>query len=263
MTDLTAQLPPRGPLGPLTTPTLIQSLCGARATGTLTLEDSGISKTLYLDQGRVVFATSTDPEDRLGQLYLRQGMISLATLKQAAKVALTSKKRMGAWLVEIKAIRGQDLIWGVAEQVRCIVMGLFHWTRGEYQFTSGKLPTEEVITLKVPTGDLIVAGIKSIDSWYRIEAAVGDLDTHYVSSPRFEELARELNLSLDEWTVLSRCESGASLADICEASAGKDFEVCRLIWAFMVVGLLQKHASTAQAATASGDARTSSGRGAA
>ena len=256
MTDLTAQLPPSGPLGPLTTPSLIQSLCGARATGTLTLEDSGLSKNLYLDQGRVVFASSTDPEDRLGQLYLRHGMIGLGALKEAAKVALTGKKRLGAILVEMKAIRGQDLVWGVAEQVRGIVMGLFDWTRGEYQFTTGKLPTQEVITLKVPTGDLIMAGIKRIESWYRIEAAVGDLDSHYVCSPRFEELARELNLSLDEWTVLSQCESGASLADILAAFPRKDFEVCRLIWAFMVVGLLQKSAAvrTQAAAAAAGSA---------
>lgn len=255
MTDLNGQLPPQGPLGPLTTPSLIQSLCGARHTGTLTLEESGINKTLYLDQGRVVFAASTDPEDRLGQLFLRHGMISLSTLKEAARASVQSKKRLGAWLVEQKAIRGQDLIWGVAEQVRNIVMGLFDWTRGEYQFRSGKLPTQEVITLKVPTGDLIMAGIKRIESWYRIEAAVGDLDAHYVCSPRFEELARELNLSLDEWTVLSQCESGSSLADICAAFPRKDFEICRLIWAFMVVGLLQKSAAAStQAATAAAGA---------
>src|SRR5262245_43104125 len=105
MSDLNGQMPPQGPLRTLTTPSLIQAPCGARHTGTLTLEDSGISKTLYLDQGRVVFAASTDPEDRLGQLYLRHGMISLSVLKEGATASLQTKKRLGAWLVEQKAIR--------------------------------------------------------------------------------------------------------------------------------------------------------------
>lgn len=230
----------RGPIGPLTLPMLIQALFGRRKTGTLILQDESIKKSLYLDQGRVVFAASTDVDDRLGGLYLRHKMITLSTLKAAASSALSENKRLGTVLVEMKAIRPEDLIWGVTEQVRQMVVGLFRWTRGEYVFIEGELPSDEVITLKMHTGDLIMTGIKSIEAWSRVEMAVGDLDTRYDASPQLQERAAELTLALDEWTLLSHCESGATLGDICGRSALGDFEVCRSIWAFMVIGLLLK-----------------------
>jgi hypothetical protein len=230
----------QGEIGPLTLPTLLQGLCGAQQTGTLTLMDGSITKTLYFESGRVVFAASTDPEDRLGQLYFKRGMITISALKEAVAASVEESRRMGTILVRIKAIRPQDLIWGVTEQVRMMILSVFAWTRGTYLFEPGPLPSNEVITLKVPTPDLVMSGVKSIDSWSRVEAAVGDTGTRYHSSPRHDELARELNLSLDEWSLLSLCESGATLGQMCGESPLPDFEICRLIWGFMVVGLLVK-----------------------
>jgi hypothetical protein len=227
-------------IGALTIPSLIQGLCGEKKTGTLGLKDEEIVRTLYFDTGRVVFASSTDPDDRLGQLYFKKGMISLKTLTEAAAVSAAEGKRMGNVLVGMKAIRPQDLIWGVTEQVKQMVLSLFQWTRGVHTFKPGPLPSDEVITLKMSTADLVMAGIKGINAGSRIAAAVGDLETSYQSSPRLQELAGQVTLSLDEWTLLSRCEAGATLGQICQASPMNDFEVCRLIWAFMVVGLLLK-----------------------
>jgi len=235
----------QGRIGPLTIPALIQAVCGQKRTGTLVVKDGGVTKTLYLDSGRVVFASSDDTNDRLGALFLRNGMISLQSLKQASSAASASGKRLGTVLVEMKAIRPQDLVWGVTEQVKAIVISLFSWTRGEYAFTTGGNVTQEVITLKMPTADLVLTGIKSIESWSRIEAAVGDLDTRYDTSPQLEDLSKELSLSLDEWTLLSRCEAGATLGQMCDESALSDFEVCRLVWTFTVVGLLKRAAQTA------------------
>ncbi len=234
-----------GRIGPLTLPSLIQGLCAERRTGTLAVEDDGAVRTLYFENGRVVFATSSDPDDRLSSFFLRRGTISLEALRSAAGVIASESKRMGAVLVQMKAIRPEDLVRGVNEQVKEMVIDLFRWTRGQFTFLEGELPSKEVITLKMHTGDLIMSGIRSIESWCRIESAVGGLETRYVTSPRFDELARELNLSLEEWTLLSRCESGASLGDMCRESSLNDFEVCRVIWGFMVVGLLQKASQAA------------------
>src|SRR5262245_11186737 len=104
-----------GQIGPLTLPTLLHNLCGAQQTGTLTLKDGVITKTLYFESGRVVFATSTDPEDRLGHLYFKRGMITFASMREAVAASVEESKRMGTILVRIKAIRPQDLIWGVTE----------------------------------------------------------------------------------------------------------------------------------------------------
>jgi hypothetical protein len=231
----------RGKIGPITLPSLLHTVCAARETGTLTVSDATRRKRVYVEEGRIVFAGSNDPDERLGALFLREGMIGLRALQSALSVSLGEKKRLGTVLVQQKAIRPQDLVWGVTEQVKEMVLELFQWTAGEFLFEPGPLPTSEVITLKMFTPDLLLTGVKRIQSWSRIEAAVGPLSTPYSTTAEIEELAGALNLSLDEWTLLSRCEGEVPLERLCEESAMADFEVCRLLWAFTVVGLLRRH----------------------
>jgi hypothetical protein len=120
------------------------------------------------------------------------------------------------------------------------VVSLFHWTQGHYQMTYGSLPTSEVITLKMPTGDIILKGVKRIDSWSRIKLAVGSPGTTYTVTGRVEEIAPQMSLSLEEWTLLSRCEGTVTLDHLCMTSPLRDFDVCRVVWAFTVVGLLKR-----------------------
>jgi hypothetical protein len=229
-----------GRLGPLTFPSLIHDLCEEKHTGVLTVRDEDHEKAVYLDAGRIVFARSDDMDDRLGALLVRRGMIRLRDLEEASEVSARTGRRLGGVLVEAQKIRPQDLVWGVREQVKEIVTSLFLWTRGAYEMAIGPLPSDEVITLKMSTGDVVLEGVKRIDSWTRIHLAVGGLDTRYRVGPRIEELGRSMSLSLDEWTLLSRCEGPVPLAHLCEATPMKDFDVCRLVWALTVAGMLSR-----------------------
>jgi uncharacterized protein DUF4388 len=231
---------PTGRLGPLTLPSLIHDVCEEKNTGVLSVRDGETEKSIYVEKGRIVFARSNDMEDRLGSLLIKRGMVSLAAMEEAVASSQATGKRLGGALVEGHHIRPQDLTWGVREQVKEIVVGLFRWTRGTYEIAIGPLPTEEVITLKMSTGDIILEGVKGIHEWVRIQLAVGGLSTNYQVSPRLDELGRTMTLSLDEWTLLSRCEAPVPLQLLCETSPLKDFDVCRLVWAFTVVGLLKR-----------------------
>jgi len=231
---------PAGRLGPLTLPSLLHDVCEEKNTGVLSVREGETEKSVYIDKGRIVFARSNDMEDRLGSLLIKRGMVSLQDMDVAVRIAQETKKRLGGVLVEKHAIRPQDLTWGVREQVKEIVVGLFRFTRGSYEMTFGPLPSDELITLKMSTGDIILEGVKGVSEWIRIQLAVGGLETRYQVSPRLDELGRTMNLSLDEWTLLSRCEGAVPLVTLLEASPMKNFDVCRLVWAFAVVGLLKR-----------------------
>jgi len=230
----------RGKLGLLTFPSLIHDVCEEAHTGILTVSDGEREKSVFIDKGKIVFARSNELDDRLGTLLLRSGRIALRGLEEAGRLSAETGQRLGGVLVERQLIRPQDLVTGVREQVKAIVTSLFLWTKGEYETKFGPLPTKEVITLKISTGDMVLEGVKRIDSWSRIKIAVGDGETRYQVSPRLEELGEHMSLSLDEWTFLSRCEGPVTLAHLCEVCPLKDFEVCRLVWAFTVVGLLKR-----------------------
>lgn len=240
MDQLVTQLEIEGEISGQTIPALIRQISQTGETGVFKVVNGKVEKSVYFHEGRAIFATSNDPQDRLGELFFRQGLVSLANLLKAVEVSLGTKKRMGTFFVEFGIIRPEGLLEGVTEQVKGILLSIFHWTEGMYSFRMGPLPTEEVITLQISTGDIIIQGIKEIQNWQRIWEAVGGLETSYQNTDQIEKLTKGVTLSLDEWTLLSHLERSRTLEEICSASPLKDFEICRLLWAFLVLGIASK-----------------------
>jgi len=221
-------------------PGLIYSIMRQRETGVLTLTGDAAEKSVYIKDGRPVFATSNDRDDRLGQILFKAGLVSLEGLMEALEQSLRERKRLGTVLVQGGLIQPHDLVEGVMTQVRNIVCGLFQWTRGRYRYSPGPLPTDEVITLKLSAGNIILQGIRRIESWDRIWEAVGDLDAEFKMADGVEDSIKDLQLSLEEWTLLTHCDRTVTLRELCRGSSIKDFEVCRLLWALLTLGIVNR-----------------------
>lgn len=226
-------------------PGLMYAILSRKDTGVITLTGETTEKSIYIQSGRPVFATSNDRDDRLGQIFFKAGLVSLEGLMGSLERAAEEGKRLGTVLVERGLIQPHDLVEGVRNQVRNIVCGLFLWTRGRYRYRPGDLPTEEVITLKLSAGNTILEGIRKIESWERIWEAVGDLEMIYQTAPNLEDMSRDLTLSLEEWTLLSHCERPITLRNLCRASTLKDFEICRLLWALLTLGIIVRKSPAA------------------
>jgi len=229
-----------GILSSATFPALLYSILNRADTGVLTLTGETSEKTIYVQDGRPIFATSSDRDDRLGQVLFKTGQVSLDGLMNAVEVSVKSGKRLGTVLVEQGLIQPHELVEGVRVQVRSIVHSLFTWTRGRYRYSPGPLPTEELITLKLSPGDLILEGIRTIESWGRIWEAVGPLEATYRTTDRLETLVKDMTLSLEEWSLLSHCEQPVPLKDLCRLSPVADFEICRFLWAAQTLGVVQR-----------------------
>ncbi len=232
--------PREGILSTTTFPGLIYSILRLRETGVLTLTGETTEKSIYIRGGQPVFATSSDRDDRLGNIFFKAGLVSLEGLLTAVDDSMRLKKRLGTVLVEKGSIQPHDLVEAVLSQSKNIICSLFLWTRGRYRYVPGPLPSEEVITLKLSANEIVLEGVKRIESWERIWEAVGGLDACYRTRDGIEQQVRDLKLALPEWTLLSHCDRSISVRDLCNSSEVKDFEICRLLWAFQVLGIVSK-----------------------
>ena len=228
-----------GALTPSVLPGLIHSLFAGQATGLLTLRDSDLQKTVYVQEGDLVFAQSTDPDDRLGERLMRQGVLSIRGLEHYSHAVKNAGHRLGGFLIERGLITPVELIDGVQDQVREIILSLFDWTRGEYSFSGGPLPTREVITLRMNTLEILWNGMHRIQTWSRIKQAVGGLDSVYQTVEGAEE---RLNLPFSdrEANLLRFCANPISVGEICDTLPGNNFELCRTLWAFHVMQAMKK-----------------------
>jgi hypothetical protein len=210
-------------------PEIIHDLYVSRWTGVLTLTHMGVGRSVTVQQGRMVFAASTSPDDRLGELLLRHGHLSLRQLSNASD-AVAPGKRLGAILVEQGVLTPKELVRSVVEHTQEIIYGAFQWTEGQYRLQEGAVPAES-ITLKISTPDIIMEGIRRIDSWVRIKRAIGGLAASFERSPDYEAILHSLNPTLEKLTTLE---------DLCRESTLSDFEVCRTLWAFKVIGVVRR-----------------------
>ncbi len=221
----------------------MHTICNTRETGVLYLSRKNFRKDIYIEEGKVVFASSNDPDERLGELLMREGILSYERLEDAI-TQLGKGKRLGAILVEKGYITAEKLFEYVVEQVKQIVFSAFQWNRGEYVFEMGDLPSKEVIKLQLSTQEIILEGIKHISKWSIIRDGVGNLDTIYCVAEDSELRSEGLTLTSGEETLIELVKEHKSLRNILKNSKLDSFSACQLIWALHVIGILKKQTAS-------------------
>lgn len=228
----------QGSLAERDVPDLIQALHESRFTGVLTLTHMGVGRRVIVQEGHLVFATSSDPDDRMGELLLRQGRLTLRQYVEAGR-AVVPGKRLGGILVEQGLLAPKELVKVVTEQSQQVIYRAFEWTEGQYRIQEG-VESAEAITLKISTPDIILEGIRRLESWTRIQRAVGGIEARYERTPGYENELPALTLSLEKLNLLVSLHDAADVQTICDSSPLPDFEVCRTLWAYRVIGVVRR-----------------------
>ena len=226
-------------------PELIWDVCRRRKTGALHLSRGSVERRLFITEGRIIFAASTDPNDRLGETLLRQSKITLAQLEGALSIQLKGK-RLGTLMVESGVLDSGDLVAAVAGQIKAIVLDLLSWTRGEYRFEEGPVPDEE-IQLGMSTSELLLEGLRGIRSCKMVARGVGPSHTIHRLSEDWAKQVEELRLTDAAQLLIERLAVGPeSLSRLCRVVCLSSFEVCQTLWALKLIGVVERCQSTAR-----------------
>jgi hypothetical protein len=217
---------------------LVQEMSLNHFSGRLRLELEETRIVLTMEEGRLVFASSSNLDHRLGPSLLRRGLITLRQMEDAT-AAMVPGKRFGTVLVEMGFLTPKDLVRGVVEQTRAIILHVFRWTSGRYEVQEGATRGED-ITLNMSTPQLVLDGISQIESWTRIERGCGNLPTRYRRVPGSEGLFNQLTLDIDQAELLRAVNGARDVEALCAGSVLSHFEVCRNLWAFRVIGLIRQ-----------------------
>jgi hypothetical protein len=210
-----------------------------RWTGLITMNHMGVEKSVRVEDGQLVFASSSSRDDRLGEVLLRHGNITFDQYT-AASVAVGKNKRLGTVLVEQGALDPREMVKVVIDQTQEIIYSLFLWTEGMYYLTEDPDSVIEPITLKLVTPHVIIKGIGRIEAWSRIERAIGGAQAVYTRADDWESMLSQMTLSAPRLALLGQMTGPQDVATICRSSTLPHFEVCQLIWAYRVVGLLKR-----------------------
>jgi hypothetical protein len=226
-------------------PEILQTVYRYRAPGVVTAVRGEIEKRIYLLEGRVVFATSSDREDSLGSFLRRSRRINTAEhlLGEQGLLAAGGGRRYGAVLVESGMLTPEELTAAVAEQVKEILWSVFDWESGRVTFQAGPSRSDEAIRLDIPTPQAILDGVKRMKDPKRCVARLGPSWTVFEKGSESPD-RQELSLSSAERQFLGRVDGVRSLRDLVAQGPGDVALNARILYAFWVLKLILRRELT-------------------
>ena len=234
-------------------PELMRSILSSGETGVFTFRNGDVTKSVFMHMGRVVYARSSDPDERLGESLLARGKITVRHYLEAS-LLIRPERRLGTILVEMGALGAEDLLPAIEAHVREILLDVFVWTRGEYELVMNEPGLDDILTLNISIENLIFEGIRRTQGWSRILRGIGGLESVPVPTGNTDVLYK-LSLTDDEQEILAHVNGRSTVEQICQVSYLSNFETCRIIWALQVLGVIRREQAGAEAIAGAARAR--------
>jgi hypothetical protein len=136
--------------------------------GQLSVIDGSTRKNIHFRRGDIRTAASNVPEDRLGAILYRFGVVDEATLQEAVQSA-TGSAKLGQILVAKGALTAHELYTYVRKQVEEIFFSLLTLRHGAFYFYRTPDEVGPSSQLKLSTKALLFEGVRRIDelSYFR------------------------------------------------------------------------------------------------
>ncbi len=140
---------------------IVHRIYSQHLTGKLQLVFGRVEKALFFDAGALVFATSSDRQDGLGEVMLRAGALTQSQFEEASTLVETGQ-RFGSAIAEMGIYGVEEIVNWVRRQVLQITASALDYPAGRYFFFSSpeKNVVPEIGGIPVPLGRLLLAAVR-------------------------------------------------------------------------------------------------------
>ena len=232
----------RGDLRQTALPEMLAIIDRTRVTGVIRAVHGQFTKSIDLDDGYVVHATSSDIGDSLGSFLRRSGQLDESQFHAVMQRRAEGNARLGEVLIDLGLLTPAQVYQAIREHIEGILWSLFSWEEGEVTFSLGALDPTDRVRIQIPLRQVIVQGIKRATNAKSIVQRMGGREVVFEHSFRLEDLI-ELALDGDEYALLTRVNGRSSLFQLCTGSALVSAEAARLLYAFSVLGIIRRVAT--------------------
>ena len=178
-------------------------------------------------------------DSSLPTLLYKANKFSLAqyrTLKTRA--ANMGDKELGLLLVNAGYITRQDVIVTLQDHFISVVNRLFSWVEGLFQFQNDVLPPEERIITRIDLENIIMEGSRRLREWEQLQDEIPNLDMALRFTDRPGANLSKVNLSVQEWKVVSYINPKNSIRQIARTTQMNDLEIRRIVYGLLQAGLV-------------------------
>lgn len=211
----------------------------ARKTGTLGLESSGSAAWVSFRDGKLIYAQLGNEDATLTGVLAKTGTIT-AQQAQVIKTRAGDRpdKEIGILLINAGYLTQQTILASIRQHILDIVYQLFTWGDGFFRFDADLLPPDDRITIRLDLEDIIIQGSRLLKESEQLQEEIPNLEMALDFVERPGANIRDVNLSVEEWRVVSYINPKNTIRQIARANKMSDLEIRRIVFGLLQAGLV-------------------------
>ncbi|MDE3173784.1 MAG: tetratricopeptide repeat protein [Gemmatimonadota bacterium] len=245
----------KGSLKEASLPDVLQLLAMGKKTGCLSVNYRTNFGYIYFDKGRISYASIVNRRDRLGDMLVKNGIITADQLRAAIDAQERQRdRRIGELLMDMGYLSRDALRQHIREQIEEAVYFLFTWNQGSFNFEADVQPEEQEFLVSINPESLLLEGARRVDEWTLVEKKIPTFDIVFeIDRPK---LARsDVELTDEQRALLELVDGRRDVQQIIDASGMGEFDVGKLLYGLATAGFLHRIGTSKAAEPAVSEAR--------
>jgi len=198
------------------------------------LADTG-TRSFYFDGGTILGASTSVPDERLGETLYRFGVITREQLDEVVAASVKSGKRLGEAAIELNIVTAEKLFEMMARQVEEVFFGAVHVSEGSFYFFDR---FDEKVLLRrhnLPATGLLMEAARRMDEMRFFREKVPNENYVPMAVPGKKPPD-------DVADVFALIDGTKSIADIGRATGQLEFEITRAVFQLVSSGCVYVNA---------------------
>jgi hypothetical protein len=249
----------RGDLSQTALPEILHTIDRFQVPGVIEAQRGGTIKRVFIKEGNVFHASSSDREDSLGSYLQAAGLLTHEQFEATMRERERTSKRYGILLMELRLLSPADIYRAIRKQIEAIVWSLFYWQDGSVAFSIGDFREPDSVRIQLPMRQAILHGIKRAPNAKALVARLGRKETVFEPCYRVEELI-DVAMDAEEYSLLQLVDGRRNLLEVCTQGPRSAAENGKVLYAFQVLQLIRRFGGDSPPSPASPASPRSTGR---
>ncbi len=230
----------KGNLRDFSTTQLLNLINLARKTGTLTIDATDAQSRLCFKEGKLIYATQDKRGGHLATMLQQAGKLSEEEARKIrSQKDIKNDRDLGMLLIKSGRVSQDDIMRSVQTYILNNVYPLFTWSDGTFHFEASALPFEDRITIPINLENVIMEGSRRMQEWERLQDELPNLDVALRFVERPDARMRDINMSVEEWRVVSFINPRNTVRQIAQFNNMSDFQIRKIVYALLQAGLVE------------------------